>query len=73
MKFLQTTQYLTPEDAELIIGFLEDIRDMLLVNYEEEIRHIHRSRRMEECTFPQSNQSIFYFPAKFSSFTNALL
>ena len=48
MKFLQTTQYLTPEDAELIIGFLEDIRDMLLVNYEEEIRHIHRSRRMEE-------------------------
>ena len=25
------------------------------------------------CTFPQSNQSIFYFPAKFSSFTNALL
>ena len=48
MRIMQTTQYLSPEDAELIIGFLEDIRDMLLVNYEEEIRHIHRSRSMEE-------------------------
>ena len=44
MRIMQTTQYLNAEDAELIIGFLEDIREMLLVNYGEEIRQYHRNR-----------------------------
>ena len=44
MKLLQSTQYLTAEEAEGIIRFLDDIREMLLANYGEEIRQHHRTR-----------------------------
>jgi len=55
MRIMQTTQYLTPEDAELILGFLEDIRQMLLVNYGEEIRQTHRTLPMEEQEEPPND------------------
>ncbi|MER2490749.1 hypothetical protein [Catenovulum sediminis] len=49
MKILQTTQYLSAEDAESIIQFLDDIREMLIAHYGEEIRQHHRSRlKLEE-------------------------
>ncbi|WP_159084113.1 hypothetical protein [Saccharobesus litoralis] len=44
MKIMQTTQYLSAEDAESIIRFLDDIREMLVASYGEEIRQHHRSR-----------------------------
>lgn len=44
MKLLQLTQYLSSEEAETIITFLDDLRAMLAVHYAEEIRQSHRTR-----------------------------
>jgi len=44
MKLMQLTQYLSSEEAESIITFLDDIKAMLLAHYGEEIRQSHRIR-----------------------------
>ncbi len=44
MKLIQLTQYLSSEEAETIITFLDDIKAMLLAHYGEEIRQSHRTR-----------------------------
>tara|TARA_R110001592_G_scaffold271336_1_gene537828 strand:+ start:370 stop:543 length:174 start_codon:yes stop_codon:yes gene_type:complete len=44
MKLLQLTQYLSSEEAETIITFLDDLRTMLVTHYGEEIRQDHRIR-----------------------------
>ena len=44
MKLLQLTQYLSSEEAETIIAFLDDLRAMLVTHYGEEIRQDHRTR-----------------------------
>ena len=44
MRLLQLTQYLSSEEAESIITFLDDIRAMLVAHYGEEIRQSHRTR-----------------------------
>ena len=49
MKIMQTTQYLSAQEAESIIHFLDDIREMLITHYGEVIRLHHRSRlKLEE-------------------------
>ncbi|MBL4910754.1 MAG: hypothetical protein JKX78_12180 [Alteromonadaceae bacterium] len=42
MKLMQLTQYLSVEEAETIIIFLDDIKAMLHAHYGEEIRQNHR-------------------------------
>ncbi len=44
MKIIQLTQYLSSEEADTIITFLDDIRAMLVAHYGEEIRQSHRIR-----------------------------
>ncbi|WP_159084074.1 hypothetical protein [Saccharobesus litoralis] len=56
MKIMQTTQYLSAEDAESIIQFLDDIRAMLVASYGEEIRQYHRSRLQLEVNEEQKDE-----------------
>lgn len=44
MKFIQLTQYISTEEAESIITFLDDIRAILVANYGGEINQSHRTR-----------------------------
>lgn len=44
MKFIQLTQYISTEEAESIITFLDDLRAMLVANYGDDINQSHRTR-----------------------------
>ena len=44
MKLMQLTQYLSTEECETIITFLDDVKAMLVAHYGEEIRQSHRTR-----------------------------
>ena len=48
MKLMQLTQYLSVEEAEIIITFMDDIKALLLNHYGEEIRQLHRTRINDE-------------------------
>jgi len=41
---MQLTQYLSTEECETIITFLDDVKAMLVAHYGEEIRQSHRTR-----------------------------
>lgn len=44
MKFIQMTLYISADEAETIISFIDELREALLVNYGEEIRANQRAR-----------------------------
>ncbi|NQY37265.1 MAG: hypothetical protein HRT37_20355 [Alteromonadaceae bacterium] len=43
MKFIQLTLYINADEAETIIAFIDELREVLAVNYSEEIRANQRA------------------------------
>ena len=43
MKFIQLTLYISADEAETIIAFIDELREVLAVNYGEEIRANQRA------------------------------
>ena len=59
MKFIQMTLYISADEAETIITFIDELREALLVNYAEEIRQNQRARLVITETPEGSEDELF--------------